>query len=247
MNWRLKMCVIAIASERNLTEEELENCFKNNSDGAGIAWATPEGKVHVEKGFMTLEELKSFYHDLPLPHVVHFRVATSGEVNREMTHPYAMTPKSELSISGNLDVPVLFHNGVIFDWKNLLVNMVTSKQIEAMPKGPMNDTRTAAIMASIPSIGDDILAVLSGKFVKVSPDGYITRWGDFEEVNGVYFSNDSYKRVTYVYTKGNYCYNANNRNNNKKSRRNGKQVIITEEDIDNEYNDWVERGYSMCQ
>lgn len=250
MKWRPKMCIIAIAAERKLSEKELENCFKNNSDGAGIAWATPEGKVHVEKGFMTIEELRTFYasDDIPLPHVIHFRIATSGEVNREMTHPYEMTEKSELSISGNLDVPVLFHNGVIFDWKNLLVNMVTSKQIDAMPKGPMNDTRTAAIMASVPSIGDDILAVLSGKFVKVSPDGFITRWGDFEEVNGVYFSNDSYKRETYVYKNINYCYGANNnRNNNRKNRHNSKPIIITEEDIDNEYNDWMNKGYPMCQ
>ena len=108
------MCIIAIAAERRLTTKEIENCFKANGDGAGIAWATPEGKVHIEKGFMTLDEFKQFYiNDIPLPHVVHFRIATSGEVNREMTHPYLMTPESELVISGDLDTAVLFHNSVI--------------------------------------------------------------------------------------------------------------------------------------
>lgn len=236
------MCIIAIAADRKLTEEELDACFKNNSDGAGIAWATPTGKVHMEKGFMKIEELKTFYqNDIPLPHVLHFRIATSGEVNREMTHPYLMTEHSELSISGNLDVPVLFHNGVIFDWKNLLANMVTSKQIEGMPQGQMNDTRTAAIMASIPSIGDDILAVLSGKFVKVSPDGYVTRWGDFEEVNGVYFSNSSYKKATYYYK---YCCGSNKNKNSRQSRN----IIIMEEDLEKEYDNWIngKNLNSMC-
>jgi len=243
------MCIIAIAAERRLTSEELDTCFKNNSDGAGIAWATPNGKVHMEKGFMTIEELKSFYqNDIPLPHVIHFRIATSGDVMPEMTHPYLMTESSELSISGSLDVPVLFHNGVIFDWKNLLANMVTSKQIESMPQGQMNDTRTAAIMASVPSIGDDILAVLSGKFVKVSPDGYITRWGDFEEVDGVYFSNSSYKRTIYCYNNGKFCWNGKNTRNNNRNNRHNRNVVITEEDINKEYDDWIngKNLNSMC-
>lgn len=242
------MCIIAIAADRRLTTKEIENCFKANGDGVGIAWATPEGKVHIEKGFMTLDEFKQFYiNDIPLPHVVHFRIATSGEVNREMTHPYLMTPESELVISGDLDTAVLFHNGVIYDWKNLLVNMVTSKQIEKMPKGPMNDTRTAAIMASVPTIGDEILAVLSGKFVKVSPDGFVTRWGDFKEVNGVYFSNDSYKDTIYNYSNTkNTCFNYNRKNRNKRNSQ-VNEIVITEEDLDKEYQTWLDREHPMCQ
>lgn len=197
------MCIIAICETRHLTDVEIHNCFLNNSDGAGLAFPVPSGKVHVEKGFMTEDHLLSYYHamkELPFfPHVVHFRIATSGDISREMTHPYKMSLLSELAVSEDTECSVLFHNGVISDWKSSLVNLVTSKQIPGMPKGPMNDTRLAAIMASIPEIGDDILEVLSGKFVKVRPDGHIIRWGDFIFDNGIHFSNNGYKWVTYKY------------------------------------------------
>lgn len=232
------MCIIGICRDRKMTENEIENCFQNNSDGVGLAYPTDDGKVCVEKGFMTLESFLDAYDYINvLPHVVHFRTATSGDVSREMTHPFKMTPKSELVVSELSESPVLFHNGVIFDWKTLLVNLVSSKQIDGMPKGPMNDTRLAAIMASIGAIGDDILEVLSGKFVKVSPDGTITRWGNFDEdkVNpGVLFSNDGYKRVIYVYN-GNKALGCGYPNSvqaegKKKNKRHNKIMDMTEKD-----------------
>lgn len=243
------MCIIAICHERKMTKQEIENCFTNNSDGAGLAWATDEGIIHIEKGFMTVELLEEWYEitDIPLPHVVHFRTATSGEVNREMTHPYKITMNSELSISEDTTDSVLFHNGVIFDWKSLLMNLITSKQIPAMPKGPMNDSRMAAIMSSIPTIGEDVFEILSGKFVKISPDGTVTRWGQFEDANGILYSNDAYKRVTYVYkyngknsTQHNACnYQQNTRMGNKKKRV--KVSEMSDEEWDNMYGNYCRR------
>ena len=194
------MCIIVIAKDRYITDDELTNCFQNNVDGAGIAWSDGE-KVIVRKGFMNLSDLISFYNEnpIPLPHVLHCRTATSGDVIPEMTHPFKVSPLSELAVREDLDCPVLFHNGVIPEWKSLLLNMVTSGKIPMMPKGQMNDTRVAAIMAALPTIGDDVLEILSGKFVVIQPDGTITRWGNFEESNGIYASNDGYKRTTYVY------------------------------------------------
>lgn len=205
-----------------MTDQEVENCYRSNPDGAGMAWAEND-RVSVRKGFMTLDAFNLAYADFQLshpefiPHVVHFRVATSGGSSPEMTHPYKMTPDSELLVSEDTDASVLFHNGVIPDWKTSLINMVTSKQIPKMPKGSMNDTRMAAIMASVPTIGDEILEVLSGKFVKVQPDGTIIRWGKFEFENGVYFSNTSYKWKVYRFK--NEC--IGNKNINSCYRQNG--------------------------
>lgn len=233
------MCIIAICHTRPMTPQEIENCFTNNSDGAGFAWPTEEGTVHVEKGFMTLDALLDWYEntEIPLPHVGHFRTATSGEKNREMTHPYKMTVDSELVIREDTPESVLFHNGVIFDWKNLLLNMVTSKQIPAMPKGCMNDSRMAAIMSSIPTIGDDVFEVLSGKFVKVAADGTITRWGQFEEANGILYSNDAYKRVVYVYKGNNYnaCNYQQNYSKHNKRGKHSKIIDLSDEEWDQKY------------
>ena len=232
------MCIIAICSSRFLTDNELENCFMSNHDGVGMAWAE-NGKVSVRKGFMTLEEANLAYakfqleHPEFIPHVLHFRIATSGGASPEMTHPYKMTTGSELSLSEDTDKSVLFHNGVIPNWNTSLVNLVTSKQIPKMPKGPMNDTRMAAIMASLPDIGDEILEVLSGKFVKVQPDGTIIRWGKFEFDNGVYFSNTSYKWKVYRYQNG--C------------NIHGCDGVVSETIIQpDDYLASLEQGYSSC-
>ena len=210
------MCIIAIAKDRMLTEDEIKKCFQNNSDGAGLAFPTPDGKVHIEKGFMTVEDLIDYYlysGEIPelevASHVLHCRTATSGDTSREMTHPFKISELSPLATRELSDEPVLFHNGVIPDWKTLLLNMITSKQISQMPKGPMNDTRMAAIMASLPTVGLDVLDVLAGKFVVVHPSGDLTIWGHFDDVNGVLFSNDGYKRVSYVYRNKNSCAYAN--------------------------------------
>ena len=70
------MCIIATCEGRKMTSQEVINCFKNNSDGAGVAYYTEDGKIHVEKGFMTLEEFQDYYETLDvLPHVAHFRIA----------------------------------------------------------------------------------------------------------------------------------------------------------------------------
>ena len=244
------MCIIAISRDRYLTEQEITNCFQSNSDGVGMAYVIPGNKVRVRKGFMTLDDFLGFYDGFKVEnsefvsHVVHFRTATSGDVSREMTHPFVMTPMSELAVEEDTEKSVLFHNGVMGDWKTLLVNMVTSGQIPGMPKGPMNDTRVAAIMSSLPNVGDDILEVLSGKFVKVQPDGRIIRWGHFEFDTGIFFSNNGYKWVTYRYNGGkNSCLAGNYQGGNNWSSQekfHGKQL---KDLTDQEWEDWCSELY----
>lgn len=54
------MCII-VSKEKNKnipSREILENCFNNNSDGAGFMYVLNKN-VHIEKGFMNFE---SFYN-----------------------------------------------------------------------------------------------------------------------------------------------------------------------------------------
>lgn len=214
------MCIIAACQERSLTDTEITNCFQNNSDGAGIAYVQ-DGKVHIEKGFMTLEEFKKYYAQVDvLPHVVHFRIATSGDVCPEMTHPYIIDSDSKLLVSGKTKYSVLFHNGVIPEYNTLYLNMLTNCLID-VPKGPINDSRVAAIMSSV--FGEDILQSLSGKFVTMNPDGDVILWGQFEEKDGVFFSNNGYKRTAQVYV-FNLCNQA--ALSGKKNKRNDKYYYV---------------------
>lgn len=232
------MCIIAACEDRKMTSQEIENCFKNNGDGAGVAYCTEDGKIHVEKGFMTLEEFQQYYETLDiLPHVAHFRIATSGDVTPEMTHPYKIEMESRLVITGDIETPVLFHNGVIGDYNALYLNMLTSGMID-MLRGPINDTRVAAVMAAV--FDEEILQSLSGKFVVMKPDGITTMWGDFENVNGVHFSNNGYKKIAYTPC----VYGANNKNRNYNyNKNNKKQVTETKDNWDSD--EWFQ-AYQDC-
>ena len=247
------MCIIAICSRGHfLGNQEITNCFNSNPDGVGMGWSDGS-KVHIKKGFMTLESFLNYYcdefqvqcQDAFIPHVIHFRTATSGDISREMTHPFVMSTASELIVDGLVDNSVLFHNGVMSDWKALLVNMVTSGQIPAMPKGPMNDTRVAAIMASLPNVGDEVLEVLSGKFVKIQPDGTIIRWGHFELDKNVQYSNNAYKWPSYRYkhsTVKNTCLlgNENNESGDYFRQFSGKQLNDL---TDEEWSEYLDERY----
>ena len=65
----------------------------------------------------------------------------------------------------------------------------------------------------------------------MKPDGITTMWGDFENVNGVHFSNNGYKRIAYTPC----VYNANNKNRNYNyNKNNKKQVTETKDNWDSD-------------
>ncbi len=97
------MCIIAAKpSGVSLLPEVVESMWYNNDDGAGFMYAE-NGKLYVEKGFMTLDDFLQAYE----PHkersmVLHFRIRTHGRTDATMTHPFV--------IDDNL---AFAHNGII--------------------------------------------------------------------------------------------------------------------------------------
>ena len=196
----VRMCIIAVALERKLTYEEIKTCFANNRDGAGIAWSG-NGKNFLRKGFMDVDEFIEFYRRVDaLPHVVHFRKATSGGVSPELTHPFVVDLRAPLDTSWSGRKPVVFHNGVIRGWEELFLRFIPdivrelrrSRKGSHLPSGPWSDTRAAAVMAAY--AGEEVFSFLGGKFA-VLDRGRVRTYGEFVRENGVLFSNTSYKNV----------------------------------------------------
>jgi len=185
------MCVIAVCN-RMLTEEELTNCWRSNSDGAGVAWMSRK-VVRWKKGFMTKEDLEKWYFELsppPIPHVVHFRSATAGDIVPELTHPFVIDVVKS-TIKGKTKRGVLFHNGVITNWeiKLDLIGLWCIKNNRKLPEGQWSDSRAVAALCRI--LGTDYLRAQDGKWVMVVPRGIFT-FGNFIKRDGVLFSNTSY-------------------------------------------------------
>mgnify|MGYP000941694876 CR=1 FL=1 len=190
------MCIICICDKRKLTDDEIYNCWTSNHDGAGIAWAE-NGKVKYKKGFLELEDFTKFYKNVNvLPHVVHFRTGTSGGNGPEMTHPFIVDDKGSLDLEYEGDKSVLFHNGVITDWKDMAMTYFLSNNIK-IPDGAWSDTRLLALLCS--RLGYPVLDFIYGKFVVIHPSGLIVRYGTFTLDEGNYYSNAGYQSKITTY------------------------------------------------
>lgn len=201
------MCLLAVCENGIMPEDNFREAFRINDDGFGFAWIF-KGKLNYLKGFMDVDKAwdayKAFSKEKLFPHVIHFRL---GSPTLDLlTHPFDITTDSELKLSNITTGNVLFHNGVIAGWKDRMWDAIAS--IKSIPKGPVIDTRVAAILCAC--YGEDVFRFIEGKFVIFGPDT-LSRIGDFEEdteIPGIWFSNKSYK-VKKSYSNNNYNYNNN--------------------------------------
>lgn len=113
------MCVICYIPKeaKEPRKEDLMAMWNKNPHGCGIMWRTKD-KVNFSKGYMDFSDFyKDFLiikRDYNFECAVHFRIATSGGINKQMCHPFPLT-NSEDKIKkekGSSDVMIM-HNGVI--------------------------------------------------------------------------------------------------------------------------------------
>lgn len=209
------MC-IAIAKKIGVelpSEAILKNCFDNNDDGAGFAFAY-NGTVYIRKGHMTFD---AFMNDLRYCEkrydlkecgmLMHFRIATHGGVCKEMTHPFPL-----ISDTAALGKPLMacsyaiVHNGIIS-----LTSDVAHKEhgvsdtavfvrdyLSLIAQNRQWFKRKANIELIEKLIGSK-MAILNNR-------GEIINTSGFVEDNGVLYSNTTYKtaRVTRSYYGGEY-------------------------------------------
>lgn len=183
-----------------MPEAYFEESFTCNRDGFGFAWRE-DGKVKFKKGYMKIHEAWAAYSEFckkpSFPHVVHFRLGSP--VCQELTHPFIISESSELVLKGEAD-NVMFHNGIVSGWKDRMWEMFF--KLGYIPDGKISDTRIIAMMYHL--FGENIFELIDGKFVAFGATK-IKLYGKFEEEDGIWYSNNSYKpRITYKrnYTEG---------------------------------------------
>ena len=194
------MCVI-IYKPKGInfpSEEILENCWWSNWDGAGVGWKNRKG-VKLQKGFMDYENLLSFLSTLSITDevIIHFRIATSGGVNPTCTHPFPISNRlTDLrALTGSFSA-LMAHNGILGQGDD---------------KAEISDTMEfIADIVSSPIIRDnldnryikDYLSLKSGSSKLIFMGNFPTfMLGKWIEVDGLLFSNDSFKPYTSVVAK----------------------------------------------
>lgn len=193
------MCIIAFTKTRQLNRNEFDNCWDSNPDGFGMAYVN-KGVLLFEKGIMEKEKAWDAYQAVKKHRVVmHFRIKTAGAICPELTHPFLVTDTSPTLTKYEGKDHILFHNGCIWNWEEDCLKFILNKEKGGRVTGHMSDSRFLALLMSGADEQSmcDFLKKESGKFVLMNNKN-INLIGDFEEHNGIMFSNTTYKK-SYVY------------------------------------------------
>lgn len=175
------MCVITVKPRNIIIDySTVQNMWLKNPDGCGLAYFDSDGRVLVEKGFMTLPEAWTAinrHQDKEL--VIHFRLATHGKKTPQQTHPFAITKNivdAKAYYCGGAFKAVLFHNGIITNYGN----------------EKYSDTLEFIVctLAEIPKLRTklDVLELTENKYALLTK-GKIYLIGDFHKHKGLTCSN----------------------------------------------------------
>ena len=102
------MCLIIFSpdiSKSVIDSDDLHRAFQTNKDGAGMAYIK-NGNVITDKAYFKYKHFKKAYDEVVAsikgPLIIHFRLSTSGHLNRENSHPFTV----------NRNKLVVAHNGI---------------------------------------------------------------------------------------------------------------------------------------
>jgi len=186
------MCCIAVCQKKRLTPELLKDMYDTNNHGVGIAWIK-KGKVIWRKG-NNIKQIEILCGKVPLPYIVHTRMASIGGQSVALAHPFPIERKPALSLHGTAH-RVLMHNGHIIHWDELMA--VVSPEVDTS-KGNWSDSRAVAHL--IACNGTRILNFFKGgnRFVVLSAKDILIV-GNWHEKDDYQFSTLPYKRTTTYY------------------------------------------------
>lgn len=182
------MCVILVCPpDMRPPKSVLYACHDANPHGAGLAWRE-HGKVRWLKNLgpgKLMLKLKELGKSGEV--VIHFRWASVGGVDPRLCHPFPVTPKASISLSGAAE-SVLFHNGTWGGYVDAMLRLAERTGVP-LPSGPMSDTRAAALLVN--ATQPDVLERLLGKWACMSASetklyGPWQTWGGMQ-VSNTYF------------------------------------------------------------
>lgn len=198
------MCCILVVEKKSPSWDILEKCNAKNDDGCSVSWLNDNGNAEYKKG-LKLKELWEIIPNIPLPYVLHFRLASIGiAIDPLLTHPFEVSEDSPLRLQGEAK-KLLIHNGTIKEYEWLLAGA----GIDLNKSELMSDTR--AIAKVISKDNEKLLWKLPGNFVIVdSIRDRVRMVGNWIIEDGIHYSNTLWK----YHNSGQCCVGHNNNQNN---------------------------------
>jgi len=183
------MCVAIVVPNgaENPGHDEMLDAQYVNSDGLGMAWVN-KGKVEYEKG-LSITACEHLMHQVKKPYILHFRLATAGGNDMTMCHPFPVDHTATPKLKGKATM-VLFHNGHVEAWKEMLLNLIISRRMR-MLEGDVSDSRVCAVFAK--KVGCDGLNLIEhNRFATLNNKGEVNLYGNWERKNGRIYSNTNH-------------------------------------------------------
>lgn len=197
------MCIIAAKPAKTPmpSRDTIRTMWNANPDGAGLMYVE-KGSVRIEKGFMRYKDFAKRLDDLEhrldltsIPVVMHFRITTHGGTSPENTHPFPITDNvTALGKPRTTTDLGVAHNGII--------SSVT-------PRKGISDTmeyiasQLAPLKRAMPRFYENKHAMLlvknaiGSKMAFLTKEGRIYTVGDFNEHDGIMYSNYSYMKQSF--------------------------------------------------
>ena len=177
------MCIAILKpNDKTLDKELLETCSINNPDGCGFAYVDDNGDIIINK-FMSFdefwEEYSKVHNDRTM--LIHFRIATHGNVEIQNCHPFKLN-----------DRMALIHNGIISGYGSKTKNISDTRDFIAKVIGNISHKmwKNPSFRTLVgKAIGYSKLAILD-----TDNNYYIINEDKGCWNNGVWFSNNSYKK-----------------------------------------------------
>ena len=187
------MCVIiCIEDGKYPSKSTLEDAESMNSHGGSIAWLDKNGKKYYQKGIKAKQITKIINKQLKpkgiQTAIIHFRIASVGNVNKALCHPFEITNRVELNLSGErMSTDLLFHNGTWSEYaEEMLEFLGKHNKPLTIPYGESSDSRVMAFLAKRMGIkqmakkvtGWNKIAVLTSDGIKRYGTGWVKHDGN---------------------------------------------------------------------
>lgn len=187
------MCIaIFKPADKSIPKDTLRTCFDNNDDGAGFSYINTDfcgvRRLKIKK-YMKFEDFYKAYEKATRlfpdsPFIIHFRIGTHGEKSSYNCHPFWV--RKDL---------VFIHNGIISgvgtDKRKSDTQLFNDKILKKLPKDWERNDAIWSLIHGFIGMSKLIFLNTDGEYMIVNED-------KGEWVDGVWYSNSSYKvRTTY--------------------------------------------------
>ena len=175
------MCIAVYCPKgKRITQETFFECWNSNDDGGGF--------MYVKNGLQIVKEVddpaklwmqyKKALKIAASPFVLHFRIATSGKVNKENCHPFKVNDGLAVVHNGMIDIKIKA--------KSLSDTVHFTKLLRRLPRNFLNKGWARELISGYCS-GSKLVFLSSAGEVEIINE-HLGKWD-----SGVWFSNNSYK------------------------------------------------------